>query len=149
MPQGYVRPCHRDASGHRSSRAAPRAASPARPGRRYDASMTRPPLPSPAPRASSAAGVDAGDRPGPLVSAAWLAAHIDDPDAVLLHVSPTRRVYARRHLPDAVFVPLHRDLARIGTDPVIAFVGSRPRLLRAVASSRPAMRMSAVASPRA
>ncbi len=80
--------------------------------------MTRPPLPSPAPRASSAAGVDAGDRPGPLVSAAWLAAHIDDPDAVLLHVSPTRRVYARRHLPDAVFVPLHRDLARIGTDPV-------------------------------
>jgi thiosulfate/3-mercaptopyruvate sulfurtransferase len=36
---------------------------------------------------------------------------------VLLHVSPNRRVYARRHLPGAVFVPLHGELARAGTAP--------------------------------
>lgn len=78
--------------------------------------MTPPSLPSPAPNASSAAGPDAGDRPGPLVSAAWLAAHVGDPDILLLHVAPDRRIYARRHLPAAVFVPLHRDLAWAGTD---------------------------------
>jgi thiosulfate/3-mercaptopyruvate sulfurtransferase len=51
------------------------------------------------------------------VSTAWLAGHRSDPDIVLLHVSPNRRVYARRHVPGAVFVPLHRDLARSGTAP--------------------------------
>jgi thiosulfate/3-mercaptopyruvate sulfurtransferase len=36
---------------------------------------------------------------------------------VLLHVSPNRRVYGRRHLPGAVFVALHGELARAGTVP--------------------------------
>jgi len=84
---------------------------------RYDAPVTPGPLPSPARRVSHASGPDAGGRPGPLVSAAWLAAHRDDADIVLLHVSPNRRVYARRHLPGAVFVRLHRDLALAGTAP--------------------------------
>ena len=79
--------------------------------------MTPEPLPSSTPRTLGASGPDVGDRPGPLVSAGWLAAHVADPDALLLHVSPNRRVFARRHLPGAVFVPLHRDLAGAGTAP--------------------------------
>jgi thiosulfate/3-mercaptopyruvate sulfurtransferase len=67
--------------------------------------------------ARPASGPEAGDRPGPLVSAAWLRTHLDDPDLILVHVSPTRRVYNRRHLPGAVYGDLHRELAMRGRDP--------------------------------
>ena len=64
-----------------------------------------------------ASGPEAGDRPGPLVSAAWLRTHLEDPDLILVQVSPTRRVYNRRHLPRAVYGDLHRELAVRGRDP--------------------------------
>src|SRR6478752_5152110 len=55
--------------------------------------------------------------PGPLVSAAWLAEHIDDPDLRIVHVSPERRVYNKRHIAGATYSDLHRELALRGTAP--------------------------------
>ena len=57
------------------------------------------------------------DAPGPLVSAAWLAEHLEDPGVRLVHVSPDRRVYNKRHLPGATYSDLHRELALKGTAP--------------------------------
>ena len=54
---------------------------------------------------------------GPLVSAEWVAAHLDDPDLRIAHVSVDREIYDRAHLPGAVFVDLHVDLARPGSPP--------------------------------
>lgn len=92
--------------------------------RRYDGavSTTRPsrPISSTASRVDPdrpASGPEAGDRPGPLVSAAWLRAHLEDPDLILVQVSPTRRVYNRRRLPGAVYGDLHRELAVRGREP--------------------------------
>jgi thiosulfate/3-mercaptopyruvate sulfurtransferase len=56
-------------------------------------------------------------QPGPLVSAAWLADHIADADLRLVHVSPDRRVYNKRHLPGATYSDLHKELALKGTAP--------------------------------
>lgn len=73
-----------------------------------------------APRAhvgSPAAPGDAGDNPGPLVSAAWVHAHLDNRDVGIVHVAPDRRVYNRRHLPGAVRSDLHAELALRGTAP--------------------------------
>jgi len=55
--------------------------------------------------------------PGPLVSVAWLADHLADPDIRLVHVSPDRRVYNKRHIPGATFSDLHKELALKGTAP--------------------------------
>ena len=55
--------------------------------------------------------------PGRLVGADWLAAHLDDPDLRLVHVSPNRRVYNKRHIPGAVYSDLHREVALRGTAP--------------------------------
>ena len=55
--------------------------------------------------------------PGPLVSAAWLADHQTDPDIRLVHVSPDRRVYNKRHLEGATYSDLHKELALKGTAP--------------------------------
>jgi thiosulfate/3-mercaptopyruvate sulfurtransferase len=55
--------------------------------------------------------------PGPLVSAEWLAAQGELPDLRLIHVSVDREVYGRTHLPDAIFVDLHVDLAKSGRRP--------------------------------
>ena len=55
--------------------------------------------------------------PGPLVSAAWLADHLDDADLRLVHVSPDRRVYNKRHIPRATYSDLHKELALKGTAP--------------------------------
>jgi thiosulfate/3-mercaptopyruvate sulfurtransferase len=68
-------------------------------------------------RRSPASGPAAGDRPGPLVSVDWVREHIDDPDLHVVHVSPTRRVYSRRHLPGAVFSAVHRELGLKGRSP--------------------------------
>jgi thiosulfate/3-mercaptopyruvate sulfurtransferase len=54
---------------------------------------------------------------GPLVSAEWLAGHLDDADLRIVHVSGDRRVYERDHVPGAVFCDLHADLAKVGTGP--------------------------------
>jgi len=51
------------------------------------------------------------------VSAAWLAEHLDDPGVRLVHVSPDRRVYNKRHLPGATYSDLHKELALKGTAP--------------------------------
>jgi thiosulfate/3-mercaptopyruvate sulfurtransferase len=51
------------------------------------------------------------------VSAAWLIEHLADPDLRLVHVSPDRRVYNKRHLPGATFSDLHKELALKGTAP--------------------------------
>jgi len=59
----------------------------------------------------------AGAQPGPLVSAAWLADHLADGDLRLVHVSPDRRVYNKRHLPGATYSDLHKELALKGTAP--------------------------------
>ena len=40
-----------------------------------------------------------------LVSAGWLAAHLNDRDLVLLHVAPNRTAYDEGHLPGARFLP--------------------------------------------
>ena len=56
-------------------------------------------------------------QPGPLVSAAWLADHLGDPDLRLVHVSPDRRVYNKRHVPGATYSDLHKELALKGTAP--------------------------------
>jgi thiosulfate/3-mercaptopyruvate sulfurtransferase len=55
--------------------------------------------------------------PGPLVSVAWLAEHVGDPDVRLVHVSPDRRVFNKRHLAGATYSDLHRELALKGTAP--------------------------------
>ncbi len=53
--------------------------------------------------------------PGRLVGAEWLADHLEDPDLRVVHVSPNRRVYNKRHIPGAVYSDLHREIALRGT----------------------------------
>ena len=55
--------------------------------------------------------------PGRLVGTDWLADHLEDPDLRLVHVSPNRRVYNKRHIPGAVYSDLHREIALRGTAP--------------------------------
>ena len=55
--------------------------------------------------------------PGRLIGTDWLAEHLADPDLRLVHVSPNRRVYNRRHIPGAVYADLHREIALRGTAP--------------------------------
>jgi thiosulfate/3-mercaptopyruvate sulfurtransferase len=55
--------------------------------------------------------------PGPLVSAEWLKAHLDDRHLRVVHVSPNRRVYNRGHVPGAIYSDLHRELALRGRAP--------------------------------
>jgi thiosulfate/3-mercaptopyruvate sulfurtransferase len=61
---------------------------------------------------------------GPLISAAWLAEHLDDPDLRIVHVSPDKRVYNKRHIVGATYSDLHRELALKGTAPE---TGDAPR----------------------
>ncbi|HEX7495720.1 MAG TPA: rhodanese-like domain-containing protein [Candidatus Limnocylindrales bacterium] len=56
-------------------------------------------------------------QPGPLVSAGWLADHLGDAHLRLVHVSLDRRAYDHGHVPGAIFVDLHVDLAKAGTRP--------------------------------
>lgn len=56
-------------------------------------------------------------QPGPLVSADWLAGHLDDADLRLIHVSIDRQAYDGAHIPGAMFVDLHVDLAKPGERP--------------------------------
>jgi thiosulfate/3-mercaptopyruvate sulfurtransferase len=60
---------------------------------------------------------DATADPGRLIGSAWLIEHLADPDLRLVHVSPNRRVYNRRHIPGAVYADLHREIALRGTAP--------------------------------
>jgi thiosulfate/3-mercaptopyruvate sulfurtransferase len=53
--------------------------------------------------------------PGPLVGVDWLTAHIHDPDVRLVHVSPDRRVFNKRHIKGATYSDLHKELALKGT----------------------------------
>ena len=55
--------------------------------------------------------------PGRLIGTDWLAGHLKDPDLRLVHVSPNRRVYNKRHIPGAVYSDLHREIALRGTAP--------------------------------
>ena len=55
--------------------------------------------------------------PGRLIGVDWLIEHLEDPDLRLLHVSPNRRVYNKRHIPGAVYADLHREIALRGTAP--------------------------------
>ncbi len=61
--------------------------------------------------------VAAAKSPGPLVGTDWLADHLADPDLRVIHVSPNRRVYNKRHIPGAVYSDLHREVALRGTAP--------------------------------
>ena len=65
------------------------------------------------PRAKSGKDVT----PGRLVGPDWLADHLDDPDLRLVHVSPDRRVYNKRHIGGAAYSDLHREIALRGTAP--------------------------------
>lgn len=69
---------------------------------------------------SAASGPEAGDHPGPLVSVAWLATHLDDPDLRLVHVSSVPEHYPAGHLPGAIFSDLYADLTAHVHDPAIA-----------------------------
>jgi len=51
------------------------------------------------------------------VSAAWLLDHVGDADLRMVHVSPDRRVYNKRHVPGAMYSDLHKELALRGTAP--------------------------------
>ena len=51
------------------------------------------------------------------MSAAWLADHLGDADVRLVHVSPDRRVYNKRHVPGSTYSDLHKELALKGTAP--------------------------------
>ena len=62
------------------------------------------------------------DEAGPLVSAEWLAAHLHDPDLRLVHVALDRKIYDAAHLPGAIFVDTHVDLAKLGTRPATGSV---------------------------
>ena len=73
--------------------------------------------PAAKPPKSSRLTRSAADDPGRLVGTDWLADHLADPDLRLVHVSPNRRVYNRRHLPGAVYSDLHREVALRGTAP--------------------------------
>jgi thiosulfate/3-mercaptopyruvate sulfurtransferase len=55
--------------------------------------------------------------PGRLIGTDWLAEHLEDPDLRLVHVSPNRRIYNKRHLPGAVYSDIHREIALRGTAP--------------------------------
>jgi len=55
--------------------------------------------------------------PGPLVGVDWLTDHLTDADLRLVHASPDRRVYNKRHLPGATYSDLHKELALKGTAP--------------------------------
>ena len=56
-------------------------------------------------------------QPGPLVSDAWVADHLSDADLRIVHVSTDRKIYDQAHLPGAIFVDLHADLAKGGQRP--------------------------------
>lgn len=77
--------------------------------------MARPTTKGRKPAGGGSAG--RGATPGPLVDVAWLAEHREDEDLRIVHVSPDRRVYNRRHVPGAVLGDLHRQLALRGTAP--------------------------------
>jgi thiosulfate/3-mercaptopyruvate sulfurtransferase len=51
------------------------------------------------------------------VSAEWLIEHRTDPDLRIVHVSPDRRVYNKRHVEGATYSDLHKELALKGTAP--------------------------------
>jgi thiosulfate/3-mercaptopyruvate sulfurtransferase len=55
---------------------------------------------------------DAG--PGPLVSGKWLEAHLGEPDLRVVHVSVDGDAYKKTHIPGAIYVDLHVDLAKPG-----------------------------------
>ncbi len=75
------------------------------------------PTSKPRTKATTAASTKGTDAPGPLVSVDWLAAHLEDPDVRLVHVSPDRRVYNKRHIAGAAYSDLHKELALKGTAP--------------------------------
>jgi thiosulfate/3-mercaptopyruvate sulfurtransferase len=54
---------------------------------------------------------------GPLISGEWLAAHLDDPQLRVVHVSVERETFDAGHIRGAVFSDLHVDLAKSGTRP--------------------------------
>ena len=62
--------------------------------------------------------------PGRLVDADWLAEHLDDADLRIVHVSPDRRVYNKRHIPGA-------DVQRPAQGAGAARHGARDRRRRA------------------
>lgn len=64
--------------------------------------------------AKAAAKTTPAAKPGPLVSVDWLKEHLGDDDLRLVHVSPDRRVYNKRHVPGGVYSDLHRELALRG-----------------------------------
>ncbi len=57
------------------------------------------------------------DEAGPLVSGEWAAAHLQDAGLRVIHVSLDRETYDQFHLPGAIFVDLHADLAKAGVRP--------------------------------
>lgn len=65
---------------------------------------------------SAASGPEAGDHPGPLVSVAWLTAHLRDPDLRLIHTSSQPEHYPAGHLPGAGWADLYHELNERGED---------------------------------
>jgi len=57
----------------------------------------------------SPATADDGDRP-PLVDAAWLAAHLDDPDVRVIEIDVSAAAYAAWHIDGAVLWNVYTDL---------------------------------------
>ncbi|HTY59242.1 MAG TPA: sulfurtransferase [Bacteroidota bacterium] len=63
-------------------------------------------LSSPAAIFASGKGIPPGETQGApvVVSTAWLASHIDDPNLIVFHVGSSRRDYAKGHIPGARFL---------------------------------------------
>jgi thiosulfate/3-mercaptopyruvate sulfurtransferase len=68
---------------------------------------------------SAATRADSREKPGALVSVAWLRKHLDDPDLRIVHVSSEPQHYPKGHIRRAVFADLHSELALRGRDPSI------------------------------
>jgi len=68
---------------------------------------------------SAASGPEAGADPGPLVSVAWLAEHLADPDLRLIHTSSLPERYPQGHIPGAVWADLYSELNERGEDPAV------------------------------
>lgn len=78
----------------------------------------------------------AASKPDMLASSEWLAAHLNDPNVVILHVATNRNAYDAGHIPGARFVPQSElVVARDGVPNELPAVENLKRVLEAAGVS--------------